>query len=101
MYSGVLYVLPSMTISPAWIVCITGVALGVVGELSSMPKDVMGFARCDSVAKSTLSAGGPSIRLASMSFCACDVEEVKGFLTSLATLMMTSKVQACSAVGSK
>lgn len=68
MYSGVLKVFPSIVISPGCVICImTGVAFGVVGELSSMPKEVTGFGR-ERAAKSTFSAGGPSTRLASISF---------------------------------
>src|SRR5690348_5412198 len=99
MYSGVLYALPFRTISYGGTILMIGVALGVVGE-PCIPNEVV-TEDCPSVAKSTFSAGGPSTRRASMSFCESVGAEVNGFLTSLATLTITSNVVACSAVGSK
>lgn len=77
---------------------IRGTALGVVGELSSLA-EALGFA--ERLAKSMFSAGGPSTRRLSISFCVSLGGDVNGFFTSLATLTMVSKVMACSAVGSK
>lgn len=100
MYSGTLSVVPLTTYSVGWVVSRTGVAFGVVGELLWVSKeDALGRSGRD--AKSTFSAGGPSTRRASISFCDSEAGLVNGFFTSLATFTMTSNVAACSAVGSK
>lgn len=99
MYSGVLLDAPLTTLSCEGSASMIGVALGVVGELSWVSREVSFLS--GKAAKSTSSAGGPSTRRASMSFWESETGFVKGFLTSLATLMITSKPVACSAVGSK
>lgn len=98
MYSGVICALPSRTIVRGGDIFMTGAVLDV--EDFSVPNDA--GCRCWArVVKSTFSAGGPSIRRASRSFCVSGAEDKKGSFTSLATLMMTSNVVACSTVGSK